>query len=57
MIIFFKVAHGDPYTSNSHYLEIDISTRLDECTEIKGHNTNVDVIYQIVAIRICFQFS
>jgi hypothetical protein len=57
MIIFFRVAPRDASTSNSHYIEMDISTWLDECNEIKGHNTNVDVIYQIVAIRISFQFS
>jgi len=37
---------------NSHYLVIDILTSLVECNEIKGHNTDVDVIYQIVAIKI-----
>jgi len=57
MTMFFRVTPRDASTSNSHYLVSDISTRLDECNEIKGHNTSVHVIYQTVEIKISFQFS
>jgi hypothetical protein len=55
--MFFRVIPWDATTLNSHYLITDISTWLNECNEIKGHNTEVDVIYQIVATKISFQFS
>lgn len=57
MNMFFRVIHWDASTLNSHYLITDISTWLDKCNEIKGHNTDVEVTYQIVAIKISFQFS
>ena len=57
MTMFFRVTPRDASTLNSHYLVNDISTWLDEHSEIKGHNTNVDVTYQIVAIKISLQFS
>lgn len=57
MTMFFRVTPRDVSASSSHYLVNNISTWFDECNEIKGHDTKVDVMYQIVAFKISFQFS
>lgn len=56
-LLFFTHNPWDASNLNSQYFVIGISTWLAECNEIKGHNNNADVIYQIVAIKISFQFS
>ena len=57
MTMFFTHNPWDASTLISQYPVIGISTWPAECNEIKGHNNNADVIYQIVAIKISFQFS
>lgn len=56
MTTFFRVTPRDASNSSSHYLVNDISTWLDECNEIKGHGTNVDVYIKLWQSWLVYSF-